>query len=142
MGFRDGDNGVSGCSGISWTICKQSAPRSRQITTATPHHQYFTGRMLFLTHDHSTEGTVSAVKWRRNRRRRREATDGDECVVVLQFTRDGRRHFTKLLLYQLAVFQVKLRLHNAKPRSRNLPLTDEGSTLHPTQNRSFQRRSS
>jgi len=28
-------------SGISWTICKQSAPRSRQITTATPHHLFF-----------------------------------------------------------------------------------------------------
>jgi len=25
-------------SGISWTMCKQSAPRSRQITTPTPHH--------------------------------------------------------------------------------------------------------
>jgi len=31
MGFGDG-------SGISWTICKQSAPRSRQTTTPTPHH--------------------------------------------------------------------------------------------------------
>ena len=31
MGFWDG-------SGISWTICKQSAPRSRQTTTPTPHH--------------------------------------------------------------------------------------------------------
>jgi len=31
MGFWDG-------SGISWTICKPSAPRSRQITTPTPHH--------------------------------------------------------------------------------------------------------
>ena len=31
MGFRDG-------SGISWTINKQSAPRSRQITTPAPHH--------------------------------------------------------------------------------------------------------
>ena len=31
MGFWDG-------SGISWTICKQSAPCSRQITTPTPHH--------------------------------------------------------------------------------------------------------
>jgi len=30
MGFWDG-------SGISWTTCKQSAPRSRQITTRTPH---------------------------------------------------------------------------------------------------------
>ena len=27
-----------GCSGISWTVCKQSAPRSRQRTTPTPHH--------------------------------------------------------------------------------------------------------
>jgi len=34
-----------GCSGISWTICKQSAPRCRQITTPTPHHSFFTGRI-------------------------------------------------------------------------------------------------
>ena len=34
MGFLDG-------SGISWTICKQSAPRFRQITTPTPHHSIF-----------------------------------------------------------------------------------------------------
>jgi len=33
--------------GISWTICKQPAPRSRQITTSTPHHSIFTGWMLF-----------------------------------------------------------------------------------------------
>jgi len=48
-------------SGISWTICKQSAPRFRQITTPTPHHSIFTGRMLFLTPDEqcqSTEGKV------------------------------------------------------------------------------------
>jgi len=44
------DDGVLGCSGISWTICKQSAHRCRQITTPTPHHsQFFTGQMLFLT---------------------------------------------------------------------------------------------
>jgi len=42
MWFWDG-------SGISWTICKQSAPRSRQTTTPTPHRSIFTGRMLFLT---------------------------------------------------------------------------------------------
>jgi len=35
------DDGVLGCSGISWTIYKQSAPRSRQTTTPTPHHSYF-----------------------------------------------------------------------------------------------------
>jgi len=45
------DDGVLGCSGISWTICKQSAPRSRQITTPPPHHSIFTvftGQMYFL----------------------------------------------------------------------------------------------
>ena len=42
------DGGVRGCSSISWTICKQSAPRSRKITTPTPHHPIFTGRMLLL----------------------------------------------------------------------------------------------
>jgi len=34
MGFWDG-------SGISWTICKQSAPRCRQLTTSTPHLSMF-----------------------------------------------------------------------------------------------------
>ena len=54
------DDGVLGCSGISWTICKQYAPRSRQINTPTPHQSIFTGRMLFLTLSRqcqSTEGT-------------------------------------------------------------------------------------
>jgi len=41
------DDGVLGCSAISWTICKQSAPHSRQITTPTPSHSIFTGWMLF-----------------------------------------------------------------------------------------------
>jgi len=27
---------------------KQSEPHSRQITTPTPHHSFFTGRMLLL----------------------------------------------------------------------------------------------
>ena len=30
--------GVLGCSCINWTTCKQSAPRSRPITTPSPHH--------------------------------------------------------------------------------------------------------
>jgi len=60
IGFWDG-------TGISWTICKQSAPRSRQITTPTPYHSIFTGRMLFLTPNEqcqSTEGELdeAAVK--------------------------------------------------------------------------------
>jgi len=53
-GFWDGN-------GISWTMCKQSAPRSRQITAPTPHHSIFTGRMLFLTPNEqcrSSEGSL------------------------------------------------------------------------------------
>ena len=42
------DDGVFECSGILWTICKQSAPRSRQITTPTHHRSVFLGWMLFL----------------------------------------------------------------------------------------------
>ena len=60
MGFWDG-------SGISWTVCKQSAPRSRQITTPTPHHSILTGRMLFLTPSEqcqSTEGITVELHWR------------------------------------------------------------------------------
>ena len=33
--------GILGCSDISWTICKQSAPHSRHITTPAPHHSVF-----------------------------------------------------------------------------------------------------
>jgi len=43
------DDGVWGCSGISWNTSKQSAPRSRQTTTPTFHHSICRGRMLFLT---------------------------------------------------------------------------------------------
>ena len=45
--------GVLGCSGISLTICKQSAPRSRQ----TPSSLNFTGRMLFQTPNQQCQGT-------------------------------------------------------------------------------------
>jgi len=50
MAFWDG-------SGISWTIHKQSAPCSRQITTPTPRHSMFTGRMLFLTPNQQCQST-------------------------------------------------------------------------------------
>ena len=35
------DDGVLGCSGISWTICKQSAPRSRHNRTNTPSLNFY-----------------------------------------------------------------------------------------------------
>ena len=58
LDLNNARDGVLRCSGISWTICKQSAPRSRQITTPTPHHSIFTGRMLFLT---SSQQVLMAV---------------------------------------------------------------------------------
>jgi len=61
--------GIWDSSGISWTICKQSASRSRQITTSTPHHSIFTGRMLFLT-----PNRVKALKDKR--------TSGKKLVLV------------------------------------------------------------
>ena len=51
------DDGVLGCSGIILTICKQSAPRSRQTTIPTPHHLIFTGRKLFLTPSQQYQST-------------------------------------------------------------------------------------
>jgi len=51
MGFWNG-------SGISWTMCKQSAPYCSQITTPTPHHSIFTGWMLFLTPNQQCQSLV------------------------------------------------------------------------------------
>ena len=49
-------DGVLGCTGISY-ICKQSASRSRQITTPTPHHSILTGWMLFLVPNPQCQST-------------------------------------------------------------------------------------
>jgi len=56
------DYGVLGCSGISWIICKQSAPCSRQITTPTPRHSIFTGQMLFLAPNQQCQSTEVMAK--------------------------------------------------------------------------------
>jgi len=59
MGFWNG-------SSISWTICKQSAPRCRQITTPAPHYSMFTDQMLFSTPNQqcqSTEGRCTTIAY-------------------------------------------------------------------------------
>ena len=48
-------------SGISWTTCKQSAPRSREITSTKHNQSFFTGRMLFLTPDQPTNQPLKAL---------------------------------------------------------------------------------
>jgi len=49
------DDGVWGWQWHQLDHMQQSAPRSRQITTPTPHHSIFTGRMLFLTPTNSVK---------------------------------------------------------------------------------------
>jgi len=56
------DDKVWGCSGIRWTMCRQSAPYSRQITTPTPHHSIFTGCMLFLMPKQQCQSTDGILK--------------------------------------------------------------------------------
>ena len=53
-----------GCSGISWTIYKLFAPRSRQITMPVPHHSVFTGRMPFLQPKQQRQSTEMKAKCR------------------------------------------------------------------------------
>jgi len=57
-------------SGISWIICKSSAPCSRQITMPVHHHSVFTGWMPFLPPNQqrrSTEGksasSIGTIKY-------------------------------------------------------------------------------
>jgi len=50
MGFWDGG-------GISWTMCKQSSPCSRQIATPTPRHSVFIGQMFFLMPSQQCQST-------------------------------------------------------------------------------------
>jgi len=38
-------------------LCKQFVPRSREITTPTPHQSMFTGWMLFLTPNQQCQST-------------------------------------------------------------------------------------
>ena len=68
------DDGALRCSGISWTICKRSVPYSRQITTSTPHHSIFTGRVLFLMPSQqcqSTEGQLQVLPKSKNAKKLR-----------------------------------------------------------------------
>jgi len=50
-------------SGISWTICKQPALSTRQITTPTPQHSIFTGWMLFLMPNQQCQGTEGTLHY-------------------------------------------------------------------------------
>jgi len=73
-----------GNNGISWTICKQSAPHSRQITTPTPHHSIFTGWMLFLTPTNSVKAL--SVPCLRLVHHKTSWTIRSKCILCLLLT--------------------------------------------------------
>jgi len=83
MGFWDG-------SGISWTVCKQSAPRSRHATTPAPHHSIFTGRMLF-----HAQPTVSK-HWRH------EATDRTCMLLTYLILIHSKVYILNICVYHIA----------------------------------------
>ena len=50
--------------GITWPIYKQSAPRSRQMTTPTPHRSVFTGRYSSLQRwEYYDSGVAQTACW-------------------------------------------------------------------------------
>jgi len=58
--------GLWDSSGISWTICKQSAPHSRQIITPTPHHSIFTGQTFFLMPSQQCQSIEGTQVWQKH----------------------------------------------------------------------------
>jgi len=56
--------------GISWTICKTFAPRSRHIMMPAPYHSVFAGWMLFLIPNQQCKSTKG-----KKRKQERKETD-------------------------------------------------------------------
>ena len=47
--------------GWQWTICKQSAPRCRQMTTPTPHHSIFIGQCSSWCPNNSIKALLGSI---------------------------------------------------------------------------------
>ena len=108
------DDGVWGCSGISWTICKQSAPCSRWITTPTPHHSFSTGRMLFLTPNQQRQLKRDIYVKEHKYACKNWSTDPDFSRHGLSFSKHVRasRHVFRLCL---AVCWQSAQVHDLHP---------------------------
>ena len=119
MGFWDG-------SGISSTIiCKQSAHCFRQITTPTPHHSIFTGRMLFLTPNQqcqSTEGNCELLCHPRRGRIGGVLSDNAICPSVPG--RSCRRRAASLGYKHAGCLQLSQRRPPEMCRLQTRPRTD------------------
>ena len=99
MGFWDG-------SGISWTVCKQSAPRSKQITTPTHHHSTFTGECSSWRPTHSVplKATITrAVDQVAGRASSPQITQWWNAGVVTCLERGADLHMAQLMPLPLTV---------------------------------------
>jgi len=75
------DDRVLWCSDISRTICKQSAPRSRQITTPSPHHS------IFYRPDAVPGAQLTVSKhWRQRQQQSLHYTNIKKLQFILMFT--------------------------------------------------------
>jgi len=96
-----------GGSGINWTICRPSAPCSRHITTPSPHHSVFTGRMPFLPPN-----------------QQRQSTEGKELLICMHIivhnTAQNSSDNFPLILQTIIVAQMMGRGTNRQYQKTNL----------------------
>jgi len=98
VGFCDG-------SGISRTICKQSAPCSRQIGTSTPNHSIFTDQILFLTPNHHWRQRMCTE---RENRIAIQHADSHITTAMCHMSTKTDTSFMQMSMYQITSYRVKL----------------------------------
>ena len=96
-------------SGISWTVCKQYAPRSRQTTTPTPHHSIFTGRMPFLTSNQQCQSTEDKPSQQTTSTTDRFLLVCRSCETVFSSSAPGR------FLHHRQTCKLKAKFHYTGP---------------------------
>jgi len=89
-----------GGSGISWTMCKSIAPRSRQITTPAPHHSVFTARIPFLPPNQQCQSTEAITLYT------------CEHVYKTQLSKRATSHFWADFKYSICTLYNNVHLHN------------------------------
>ena len=132
MGFGNGNS-------ISWTICKQSAPRSRQITTLTPHHSIFTGRVLFLAPNQQCQSTEGRGKEEKKRSIKKTTNTTSEpfsnCTQIIWFSRQLFLHFvSKRNNYwgyaALVLFTDQMTLQSLNQQCKSIKAMDQTTENH------------
>jgi len=105
-------------SGISWTVCKQYAPRSRQTTTPTPHHSIFTGRMPFLTSNQQCQSTEDKPSQQTTSATNRFLLVCRSCETVFSSSAPGR------FLHHRKTCKLKAKFHYTGPTGPTRTLSE------------------